>query len=63
MLVFKKEGKVLVVSFLIEISNGYFLIGVVPESLALLLFGVGLVGVTVALRKFLKRRDQKIDGK
>lgn len=45
-------------AFLIDASNGNLLFGtVVPEPLALLVFGVGLVGATVGLRKILRRHD------
>jgi hypothetical protein len=36
---------------LAEITNGNLLLGVVPESLALLLFGVSLIAFTVGVRK------------
>ena len=45
-------------TFLIDLSNINLLLGtVMPEPLALLVFGVGLVGATVGLRKILKRHD------
>ena len=34
------------------------ILGVVPESLALLLFGVCLIGATLVLRRLLKRHDR-----
>lgn len=43
--------------FLIEIANGSFLLSFMPESGALLLCGISLVGGAVAARKFLKHKD------
>jgi hypothetical protein len=48
----------LAVLFLIEVSNGNLILGFVPESLALLLFGVCLIGATLVLRRVFKRHDQ-----
>jgi hypothetical protein len=36
---------------LAEITNGNLLFGVVPESLALLMFGVSLIAFTVGVRR------------
>ena len=47
------------VAFFIEVLYGYLLSVLVPESLALLVSSVGLIGATVVLRRFLKRRDGK----
>jgi uncharacterized membrane protein YidH (DUF202 family) len=41
--------------FLLEMANQNLLLGFIPESLGLLLFGVGLVGLTVGLRRVLNR--------
>lgn len=43
---------------LIEILNGNPLFAGVPESLALLAFGMGLFGATAAARRFFKRHDE-----
>jgi hypothetical protein len=43
--------------FLIEISNANLLFGFMPESVAVMLSGFCLVGVTVVLRRVLKRHD------
>jgi hypothetical protein len=48
-----------ITGFLIEISNGSMILGLVPESLALLIFGVGLVGSTFVLRRMFNRHDQE----
>jgi hypothetical protein len=49
--------------FLIDLSNLSLLLGSVPESLALLIFGVCLTGITVAARRFLRRYDENASGK
>lgn len=46
---------------LYEFSIGNFILNGVPESLTLLAFGVGLVGMTAGLRRFFKRRDNGKD--
>ena len=43
--------------FLAEIANGNLLLGVVPESLALLMFGVSLIVFTVGVRRIMDRKD------
>lgn len=43
--------------FSVDLSSLSLLLGNMPESLALLLFGVTLTGATVALRWLLKRHD------
>jgi hypothetical protein len=45
---------------LAEITNGNLLLGVVPESLALLMFGVSLIAFTVGVRRVI---DGKEDAK
>jgi hypothetical protein len=40
--------------------DGNLLSADVPESLALLLFGVSLIAATFGLRRLLKRYDEKI---
>ena len=42
----------------IQISNGNLLFGVLPESLAILLFGVCLIASTAGIRRVLKRQDE-----
>jgi hypothetical protein len=42
---------------LAEITNGNLLLGVVPESLALLMFGVSLIVFTVGVRRILDRKE------
>jgi hypothetical protein len=44
--------------FLVDFTNGYLLLADVPESLALLVFGAGLMGAAFALRRLLKRYDE-----
>lgn len=51
-----------VILVLFEMANGFFLFNGVPESLALLASGVGLVGATVVLRRLFKRHDEKSEG-
>lgn len=43
--------------FLVDLSSLSLFLGNMPESLALLIFGVSLTGATVALRWLLKRYD------
>lgn len=47
--------------FLAKFINGILLFGFVPESAALLAFGVGLVGVTAVVRRFLKSGEKEND--
>jgi hypothetical protein len=42
---------------LAEIASGNLLLGVVPESLALLMFGVSLIVFTVGVRRILDRKE------
>jgi hypothetical protein len=47
-----------VIEFLVNASNGNWLFSVIPaEPLALLAFGIGLIGATAGLRRILKLRD------
>jgi len=48
----------LIFGFLIEVSNGNMILGFVPESLALMLFGICLIGATLVLRRMFKRHDR-----
>ena len=47
------------VLFLIEVSSGNMILGFVPESLALMLFGICLIGATLVLRRLFKRHDRE----
>lgn len=47
--------------FLFDFTNQNLILGVVPESLGLLVFGVGLVLLTVGLRRFMKRSERNAD--
>ena len=42
----------------LEVSNQNLLLGFIPESLGLLLFGVGLIGLTVVLRGIFRRFEK-----
>lgn len=44
---------------LAELSNGNLLLGFLPESIGLLIFGSGLIGFTVLVRWIFKQKDQK----
>ena len=49
----------IVIEYLINASNGNLLFSIIPaEPLALLAFGIGLIGATAGLRKILKHRDE-----
>jgi hypothetical protein len=43
---------------LLEITNQNLLLGFMPESLGLLIFGIGLIGLTVGLRWMLKHGEE-----
>ncbi|HEX9962188.1 MAG TPA: hypothetical protein VGB00_14745 [Pyrinomonadaceae bacterium] len=43
-----------------DLINANLLSADVPEALALLLFGMSLIGATFGLRRLLKRYDEKI---
>ena len=47
--------------FLFDITSRNLLLGFVPESLGLLVFGVGLILLTVGLRWFMKRNEKITD--
>ena len=42
---------------LIFISIGNLLFGYVPESVTLLIFGIGMIGLAVGLRRILKHQE------
>jgi hypothetical protein len=46
---------------LLEITNQNLLLGFMPESLGLLIFGIGLIGLTVGLRWMLKHGEENAD--
>jgi hypothetical protein len=43
---------------LLQVTNQNLLLGVMPESLGLLIFGIGLVVLTIGLRWILKRSEE-----
>ena len=45
----------------LQISNQNLLLGFIPESLGLLLFGVGLIVLTVVLRGIFRRFEKTSD--
>lgn len=50
--------------FLLATVNQNLLLGFIPESLGLLIFGVGLVALTFGLRRILNRVEaQKVEPK
>jgi hypothetical protein len=48
------ESKIMILT---EITNGNLLLGLVPESLALLMFGVSLIVFTVSVRRVTDRKN------
>jgi hypothetical protein len=53
----------LAIAAFLELTNQNLLLGVMPESLGLLLFGIGLIALTVILRKILSRFESVEDEK
>lgn len=51
------------IAIFLELTNQNLLLGFVPESLGLLLFGIGLVGLTVILRGIFRRVEKTDDEK
>lgn len=47
----------LIAAFL-QVTNQNLLLGFIPESLGLLLFGIGLIGLTVILRGIFRRVEK-----
>ncbi len=47
--------------FLFDVASRNLLLGFVPESLGLLIFGVGLILLTVGLRWIIKRNEKGAD--
>jgi hypothetical protein len=48
---------------LLQVSNQNLLLGFIPESLGLLLFGVGLIALTMILRGIFRRVEKTSDDK
>jgi hypothetical protein len=48
--------------FLFDLTNWNLILGFVPESLGLLVFGVGLILLAIGLRAILKRSAKNTDG-
>ena len=46
---------------LFQAANRNLLLGFIPESLGLLLFGIGLIVFAVSLRRILNRKDETKD--
>ena len=51
----------LAITAFLELTNQNLLLGFMPESLGLLLFGIGLIALTVILRKILSRFESVED--
>ncbi|HEY0427468.1 MAG TPA: hypothetical protein VGC76_06645 [Pyrinomonadaceae bacterium] len=51
------------IAVFLEVTNQNLLLGVIPESLGLLLFGVGLIALTASLRRILSRVEGVKDEK
>ena len=47
--------------FLFDVASRNLLLGFVPESLGLLIFGVGLILLTIGLRWIMKRNQKSTD--
>ena len=46
---------------LFELPNGTFILGAMPESVGLLIFGIGLIVFTVVIRRILSRAETSKD--
>lgn len=46
---------------LLQTANQNLLLGFMPESLGLLIFGIGLIGLTIGLRWILKRGEESAE--
>ena len=44
-------------TLLLEVTNKNLLLGFMPESLGMLLFGVGLIAFAVSLRRIFNRKE------
>lgn len=47
---------------LLQMTNQNLLLGFMPESLGLLIFGIGLIGLTIGLRWILKQVEENAHG-
>jgi hypothetical protein len=47
---------------LFDVATQSFILGYVPEPLGVLIFGIGLILLTIGLRRLLKRSEKSIDG-
>ena len=47
---------------LLDSANQSLILGFVPESLGLLIFGIGLILLAIGLRWFIKRSEKNTDG-
>ena len=48
--------------FLFDVANQNVILGFIPESLGLLIFGVALILLTIGLRWIMKRSEKSADG-
>jgi len=48
--------------FLFYITSEGFILGLVPEPVEVLVFGVGLILLTIGLRWLMKRSERKTEG-
>ena len=53
----------LAIVIFLELTNQNLLLGFVPESLGLLLFGIGLIALTMILRGVFRRFEKTNDDK
>jgi uncharacterized membrane protein YidH (DUF202 family) len=51
----------LTIAVFLQVTNQNLLLGYIPESLGLLLFGIGLVTLTVILRGIFRRVEKTSD--
>jgi hypothetical protein len=51
------------IAIFLELTNQNMLLGFVPESLGLLLFGIGLIALTVILRGIFRRIEKSNEEK
>lgn len=47
--------------FLFEVTNQTLILGFISESFGLLVFGVGLIVLTIGLRRIIKRNEKSAD--
>ncbi|MEP6901732.1 MAG: hypothetical protein ABJA66_08280 [Actinomycetota bacterium] len=48
--------------FLFDVTNRILLLGFMPESLSLLIFGIGLIVLAIGLRRLMKRSEKYANG-